>query len=159
MRCPDMRRNIHPLLADFQHHFQKIMTGKAQNGPSVRMDISDFFQPRGKSICLFKSGKQDQAMHLPGFSAFFIDRTDLTRQHKSWRNSGITCRLRQNKLVLQAEQSLFGRNQLLLQFLPPYRMCHISCSKNRDPLFPCPEIQHLRCPVFACCHGISGMYV
>ena len=32
-----------------------------------------------KIIRFFESGKQDQAVHLPGFSAFFIDGTDAIK--------------------------------------------------------------------------------
>ena len=123
------------------------------------MDISNLFQPCGKSICLIESRKQDQAVHLPGFSAFFIDGTDLTGQYKPGCFSRIACRLRQNIFLFQPEQSLFRRDQLRLQLLPPDGMCHISGSKECDPFFPRPKIQHLRRAIFAGCHGISGMYV
>lgn len=123
------------------------------------MDISNLFQPCGKSICLIESRKQDQAVHLPGFSAFFIDGTDLTGQYKPGCFSRIACRLRQNILFFQPEQPLLCRNQLFFQFLPPDRVCHISRSNQRNPLFPGPQIQHLHGPVSACCHGKSGMDV
>ena len=37
------------------------------------MDIPNFFQPCGKSICFPKSREQDQTVHLPGFSILFIN--------------------------------------------------------------------------------------
>ena len=47
------------------------------------MDISDFFQFFGKTICNVKTWKKDQAVHFPCTAIFLINGTDLSADYKT----------------------------------------------------------------------------
>lgn len=83
MRRPDVRGNEYGLWAGFQRHFQKIAAIQPENGPSVRVEVADALQTRGKALRSFKGWQEDDIMHLARAAVFFVNGADFSAQDKA----------------------------------------------------------------------------
>ena len=123
------------------------------------MDISNGLQPGRQLLRLFKARQKNQAVNLSHFSILFVDRADLTGNHKSGPfllPSGLRA---QNAVLPETVQTVLCRYQLFLQLLSPGRMSKISGSQKPDSLLSGLEIQLLRRQIAAGSPGIPGMNV
>ena len=133
------------------------MTVQTEDRPAIRMDISDLFQLRRNPLRILETRQKDQAVYFTNFSVLFIDRTDLTCYDKAGNNFSRNTLILDPVFVFQYIKPVLRRLQFLLQLFPPCRMSEITGSYNMYSFLPRPQIQVLRCAVFARRPGISGM--
>ncbi len=149
-----MGRHINSPRTGFQHDFQQVPAGKSQNGPAVRVDISNQFQPPCQRVRRFQIRQEEKAVHLSHPVSFFIDGADFPGDNEAGLTRG---RSLQPVFLFEDIQTLFRRFQLFCQFCTPCRMGKIPGPYNIDSFFPGPQIQIFRCAVPAGCPGVSGV--
>ena len=123
------------------------------------MDVANALQFPGDDLRILQSRQKNQTVYFTDFILFLINRTDLACNDKTRLHGCGRCRILYSISFLQHIQPILRRFQLLPQFLPPGRMCEVTCADYLDPLPARPEIQIFRRAVPAGGPGISGMNV
>ena len=83
VRRPDMGGNKLCFRACLQGELQQVPAVQPKDGPAVRMNIANGFQPGRELVCGLQAGQQNDIVHLAGLSATLINRAYLTRHHKA----------------------------------------------------------------------------
>ena len=123
------------------------------------MDITDAFQLFGYNFRLLQSRQENQTVYFTDFILFLINGADFPCNDKTRLHSCGRCGILYSVFFLQHIQPILRRFQLFLKFLPPGRMCEVTCADYLNPLSARPEIQIFRCAVPAGGAGIAGMDV
>ena len=73
-----MRGNKNGVRADFKRDLQKVMAGKAQYRPAVRVQVSHQFEPVCKRFRCLDRREKNHIMHFADFTVLLVDRADFT---------------------------------------------------------------------------------
>ena len=152
-----MSRHIDCLGTQLQNDLKQVMTVQTENRPPVGMDISDLLQLCRDSLRILKAWQKNQAMDFAHFSVLLINRADLPCYNKPRDHFPRDFLIFDPVFVFQHIEPVFRRLQFLRKFFPPCRMGKITGSYDMYTFLPCPQIQMLRCAVFARRSGISGV--
>ena len=158
MRRPDMRGDEDCLGADVESDREQVFGGKPQDGPPVRADIADRFQPESEALRRIEGREQDDVVDFAHLSVLFIDAADLPRKDEA-RGNGKGERVAQARLFLYAVEPLLRRLEGIRKFLPPCGMREIARADQPDALAPRPQVEMRDIRVPARGAGIFGMNV
>ena len=156
MRRPDVRGNEYGLWAGFQRHFQKIAAIQPENGPSVRVDVANALQARGKALRSLKGWQEDDIMHLARAAVFFVNGADFSAQDKAGFARGFAG---QAQVFFQRKHAFARRLQRFGKFLTPGGMRKIPRTQQAHALASGPQVEMRSIALPAGGAGKAGMNV
>ena len=89
---PNMRRDKDCLRTDIKRDLKQVPARKAEDGPSVRMQVERELELPRQRLCRLERGQQDHIVDFAYLAVLFIDRADLPRKDKP-RRCGIASHL------------------------------------------------------------------